>query len=84
MKNNSKLAFLGSTRFWAIVIAAVAIYAETKLWIGEPEMILISTILGGFVTVRTIDRATEQKILAAGVSSGQLNAEDVTKVPPTK
>lgn len=71
MKTNT-FAFLKSTRFWSLVIGAVSIYLKTKGYIGEPEMVLISTITAGFITVRTIDRATEQKVLAAGVNSGQL------------
>lgn len=52
--------FLKSNRFWAIVIGAVALYAQTKGWIGEPEMILIGTIMAGHVAVRTVDRFAEK------------------------
>ncbi len=65
-----KLEFLTSTRFWAIVVAAFSIYAKAKGIIGEDEMLLISTIMGGFITVRTIDRVSEQKVIAAKESSG--------------
>ncbi len=77
-------AFLYATRFWALVIGAVSIYCERKGWIGEPEMILIATIMAGFVTVRTVDRATEQKILAEAVASGEIRADAVLEIPPPK
>ncbi len=54
-----KLQFLTSSRFWAIVIGALSIYAQSKGWIGEPEMILIATIMGGFTAIRTVDRFAE-------------------------
>lgn len=52
--------FLKSTRFWVMVIGAVAFYLETKGFIGEAEMKLIETLAVGFIGVRTIDRATEK------------------------
>lgn len=55
-----ELQFLTAPRFWAMVIGAVSFYAKTKGYIGEAEMILIATIMAGFVTVGTIDRATEK------------------------
>ena len=55
----TKFAFLSSTRFWAIIIAAVSMYAQTKGWIGEPEMVLIATITASFTAVRTIDRISD-------------------------
>lgn len=54
-----KFEFLTSNRFWALVIGAVSIYLKAKGWIGEPEMLLIATITGGFTIIRTADRATE-------------------------
>lgn len=53
------LKFLASNRFWAMVIAAVSYYLQSKGIIGDAEMILIATIAGGFVGVRTFDRASE-------------------------
>ena len=76
--------FLYATRFWTMVIAAVAIYAKSKGWIAEPEMLLIATITGGFTIVRTIDRATEQGTIAAAVGAGQVDAASVMKIPPLK
>ena len=62
-------AFLSSNRFWAIIIGALAIYAKTKEWIGDPEMLLIATVMGAFVTVRTIDRLGDAKVEAATIQS---------------
>ena len=77
-------SFLYATRFWALVIGAASIYAKQRGWIGEPEMILIATITGGFTIVRTVDRATEQKITAAAVSTGEVKASTVIKIPPSQ
>ena len=74
-------AFLYATRFWAMIIGALSVYAKLKGWLGEPEMMLIATITAGFTIVRTIDRATEQKILAEAVSSGQVEASTVLEIP---
>lgn len=64
---NTTWAFLKATRFWAMVIAAVSVYAQAKGYIGQPEMLLIATITAGFTVVRTVDRATE---VIAAVSTG--------------
>lgn len=74
-----KFAFLTSTRFWALVIGAILFYLKSKNWIGESEMILVNTILAGFITIKTIDRASEQKVIAAGVTTGSV---DVGTFPP--
>jgi hypothetical protein len=57
-------SFLKATRFWALIIGALVYYGKTKGFIGEAEMVLVETILGGFVAVRTTDRFSEQ--LGAG------------------
>jgi uncharacterized membrane protein len=80
--NLDTFAFLRATRFWALVATAASLYAQRKGWIGEAEMVLIATITGGFTIVRTIDRATEQKILATAVSTGEVKAAAVLKIPP--
>ena len=54
-----KLSFLTAPRFHALVIGAVIYYLKTKGFIGDQEMILVETILGGFWATRTIDRASE-------------------------
>lgn len=57
---SEKLLFLTSTRFWSLVVGAVVIYLKTKGFIGESEMLLIETILAGFIGIKTIDRFSEQ------------------------
>lgn len=81
---NSKFDFILAPRFIALVIGALSIYAKAKGLIGEPEMVLISTIMGGFIGVRTLDRMSEQKVLAAAVTSGEVSAETATGIPPEK
>jgi len=55
-----KFAFLTSTRFWSLVIGSVSIYLKTKGFLGEAEMVLIASIMGGFITIRTVDRTVDQ------------------------
>jgi hypothetical protein len=55
-----KLEFLKSTRFWALVIGAVTLYLQRRGLIGESEMILIETIVSGFIGIRTVDRLGEK------------------------
>jgi len=66
-------SFLKSTRWWALVIGAVSVYAQLKGWIGEAEMALIATITGGFITVRTVDRisdvSADAKVESAEIAS---------------
>jgi len=75
MKSN--FSFLTSNRFWAMIVGAVAVYLQAKGVLGEAEMLLIATITAGFTIVRTADRMSEQKIIAAGVTTGQVSAEEV-------
>lgn len=67
-----------------MVIAALAIYLQQKGFLGDAEMLLIATITAGFTIVRTIDRATEQPIIAAAVASGEVPASAVIEIPPLK
>ncbi len=61
----SKWAFLSSTRFWALIIGAVTVYAQMKGWIGDAEMQLIATVSAGFITIKTVDRIGDKKVEAA-------------------
>ena len=79
-----EFAFLKATRFWALVIGALSVYMKLKGWIGEAEMTLIASIMGGFIAVRTVDRYSEQVIVAQAVSTGEVKAEDVIKIPLTQ
>lgn len=76
-----KFAFLSSTRFWSLIIGAVSIYLKTKGIIGEAEMILIATITSGFIIVKTADRASEQKVLAAGITKGTVDVNTLSSIP---
>lgn len=53
------LQFLKSNRFWALFTGAVVFYLKTKGYIGEAEMMMIETVLAGFIAVRSVDRASE-------------------------
>jgi len=55
-----QLRFLSSPRFWALVLGATLIYLKTKGYIGEAEMVMANTILGGFVIIKTTDRFAEK------------------------
>lgn len=79
-----EFAFLKATRFWALVIGAVSIYMQMKGYIGEAEMTLITGITSGFTIIRTIDRATKQKILAEAVATKQISVSDILEIPPSK
>lgn len=54
-----KFPFLKSTRFWVMIVGAVAVYLKMKGLIGEPEMQLIATLSATFIAVRTIDKFNE-------------------------
>lgn len=51
--------FLKSTRWWGAVIGAIAVYLQTKGYIGDPEMLLITTIMGAHIVIRTVDKFGE-------------------------
>jgi len=57
---NEKFEFLLSTRFWAMIIGAVVLYLQSKGLIGKEEMVLVETIMAGFISVRTVDRLGEK------------------------
>lgn len=54
------LEFLKSNRFWAMILGAVILYLSSKGFLGKEELILIETIIAGFVGVRTVDRLGEK------------------------
>jgi len=49
-------SFMLSNRFWALIIGATIVYLKAKGLIGIDETVLVSTIVYGFIGVRTIDR----------------------------
>jgi hypothetical protein len=58
MKN--KLAFLTSTRFWALVgIAIIGVLNAEGILATDISMALI-TILSGFIGIRTVDRSVDK------------------------
>ncbi len=61
----SEWGFILSTRFWAIVIGAVALALNQEGLLADSYMIAITTIVGGFTVVRTIDRQGDKKVEAA-------------------
>lgn len=66
-----RFAFLGSVRFWAIVIAAVALALHTDGIIDNAWFIAIGTITAGFTVVRTVDRLGDSKVEAARLGAGK-------------
>ncbi len=52
--------FVTSTRFWALVVGAVVLYLQSKQIIGTPEMVLINTIMAGFIGIKTVDRTVDK------------------------
>lgn len=81
-----KFDFLTSVRFWAMVITSGSVVLIDPAFPTQPWYISIGKFLGlvgaGFVTVGTVDRASEQKVVAAGVASGQVSTDDLKNIPP--
>ncbi len=65
--NESKLAFLTSTRFWALIIGGLAIAAEGNFGIDAWASGVLFVITG-FTAVRTADRFADKKVEAAEAS----------------
>ncbi len=55
-----KLAFLKSVRFWKLAGLAVVAMLHAYGTLTPEVAILIETILGGSITIRTIDRFGEK------------------------
>lgn len=54
--------FLESTRFWAIVAFALAMWLNDLSLISENLFGFIATVCGGHIGIRTIDRFGEQGV----------------------
>lgn len=83
--NTNKYEFLSSTRFWALVTGSLSTILIDPNLIAQPWYVTVGKFLGlvsaGFIAIRTIDRASEQKVVAAGVTSGQVSAANATDIP---
>ncbi len=53
------LPMLSSTRFWAIVVMALAVWLHAEELIPFELMTFLEMIFGGHVGLRTIDRTAE-------------------------
>lgn len=51
-----KTQFLKSRRFWAGVVALVAVYLEKRMWLPPLETSLVVGILTLFVTLETVNK----------------------------
>ncbi len=74
MEEKPKWEFLKSTRFWAIVIAAVSVYLQQKGIFGQEEMQLIATVTGAFTVIRSLDRVSDKKVEAAEATASTATA----------
>ena len=71
MKLPEEFKFITKLRFWSMVIAALSIYAKTKGWIGDAEMVLIGSVSAGFWITSTVDRNVgDKKVEAAKITEG--------------
>lgn len=76
---NNKFDFIYSTRFWSLVIGAVIFYLKSKGFIGEAEMVLVETILVGFIGIKTIDKNVGE----ANIKSAELVGSTTTVSIPS-
>jgi len=51
--------FLKSTRFWVLFLLAGCVALNSYGVLPQETMNALITLLGGFIVVRTVDRATE-------------------------
>ena len=51
-----KFAFISSTRFWSMILGAIAIYLEQEGIISQALSQLLATVAAGFVIVKTTDK----------------------------
>ncbi len=59
-EQNPWWSFVSSTRFWALLIGATSVYLKAKQVIGDPEMVLIGTVVTGFIGLKTVDRTVDK------------------------
>ena len=58
LKQMTKLAFLGSTRFWCVVAIAIVGVLQAEGVISAETSTALVTILGGYTVIRTVDKFT--------------------------
>lgn len=56
----SKFSFIYSTRFQAVVVIGITIFAFDQGWITEELRNFLFLVLGGHTGIRTIDRFGEK------------------------
>ena len=54
-----KFLFITSTRFWALVILSVCVALNAYGVLPTETLTALITLLGGFITVRTLDRFSD-------------------------
>jgi len=52
--------FLKAPRFWALVLGSISLALYQDHIISQSIMVAITSITGGFVSIRTIDRFSEK------------------------
>lgn len=80
MELPDEFKFLTKLRFWSMVITALSIYAQSKGWIGQPEMVLVASITGGFWITGTIDRNIGDKKVEAAKIEADYPPKEAAKV----
>lgn len=55
-----KFKFLTSERFWGLTLAAIILYLKLEGVINENLFTMLETILGGAITIKTVDRFGEK------------------------
>jgi len=59
-KCSSDFSFLKSNRFQALVIIAVVMYFGSNGYVPEDVVLLVQTVLGGHIAIKSLDRASEK------------------------
>lgn len=69
MSNFNLFDIFKSERFWALVIGALAVVAEGNFTL-DAWLKGVMIVVGGFATIRTVDRVADKKVEAAQVATG--------------
>jgi len=60
MKLLSLFPFLGSNRFWAMVLMGLAIWGGSLGWLPQDLVDFVMLVAGGHVGIKSLDRFSEQ------------------------